>query len=105
MSKLPYTGDNHLFFKADTIEELAAAIRAGNEHQKVALSYLKETVARWNSFVAKGADPDFERGPDAPMHAIATPPYYAVFGSLSNGTIQARGLRINGKAQVSRSST
>ena len=97
--KPPYTGDNGLFFKADTIEELAAAIRAGNEHQKVALTYLKETVARWNSFVAKGADPDFERGPDAPMHAIATPPYYAA-RIVIEWHDSCGGLRINGKAQV-----
>jgi predicted oxidoreductase len=97
--KPPYTGDNGLFFKADTIEELAAAIRAGNEHQKVALTYLKETVARWNSFVAKGADPDFERGPDAPMHAIATPPFYAA-RIIIEWHDSCGGLRINGKAQV-----
>ena len=78
---------------------MAAAIRAGNEHQKVTLTYLKETVARWNSFVAKGADPDFERGPDAPMHAIATPPFYAA-RIIIEWHDSCGGLRINGKAQV-----
>jgi predicted oxidoreductase len=66
---------------------------------KVALTYLKETVARWNSFVAKGADPDFERGPDAPMHAIATPPFYAA-RIIIEWHDSCGGLRINGKAQV-----
>ena len=78
---------------------MATAIREGNEHQKVALTYLKETVARWNSFVAKGTDPDFERGPDAPMYAIATPPFYAARIIIEWHDL-CGGLRINGKAQV-----
>ena len=78
----------------ELIEDLKARLV-----QKVALTYLKETVARWNSFVAKGADPDFERGPDAPMHAIATPPYYAA-RIVIEWHDSCGGLRINGKAQV-----
>lgn len=95
----PYTGDNGLFFKADTIEELAAAIRAGNEHQNVALAYLKETVDKWNDYVMEGSDPDFERGPDAPMHAIGTAPFYAA-RIVIEWHDSCGGLRINGKAQV-----
>jgi 3-oxosteroid 1-dehydrogenase len=41
--------------KADTIEELAALI-------KVDPGALKTTVDRWNGFVDKGADEDFQRG-------------------------------------------
>jgi hypothetical protein len=97
--KPPYTADDGFFFKADTIEELAAAIQKGNQHQKVPLKYLKETVATWNSFVAKGADPDFERGPDAPMYTVATPPFYAA-RIIVESHDSCGGLRINGKAQV-----
>ncbi len=97
--KPPYTGDDGFFFKADTIEDLAVAIQKGNEHQRVPLKYLKETVAKWNSFVEKGADPDFDRGPDAPMYAIATPPFYAA-RIIVESHDSCGGLRINGKAQV-----
>ena len=96
----PYTSPtNGFFFKADTIEELAAKIQAGHEFQRVPLTYLAETVAKWNSYVDKGRDPEFARGPDAPMHRIDTPPFYAA-------TLYAvwhdsyGGLRINGRAQV-----
>jgi hypothetical protein len=96
----PFTSPtNGYFFQADTIEELAAKIEAGHEFQRVPLSYLKETVAKWNSYVDKGADPDFARGQDAPMYKIETPPFYAATVNPvwhdSYG-----GLRINGRAQV-----
>jgi hypothetical protein len=96
----PFTSStNGYFFQADTIEELAAKIEKGHEFQRVPLSNLKETVAKWNSYVDKGADPDFARGQDAPMHKIDTPPFYAATVNPvwhdSYG-----GLRINGRAQV-----
>jgi len=96
----PFTSPtNGHFFKADTIEELAAKIHAGHEFQRVPLSYLKETVAKWNAYVDKGSDPDFGRGPDAPMYKIDTPPFYAatVYPVWHDSY---GGLRINGKAQV-----
>ena len=96
----PFTSaTNGCFFQADTIEELAAKIERGHEFQRVPLSHLTETVAQWNSYVDKGADPEFARGRDAPMYKIATPPFYAATVNPvwhdSYG-----GLRINGKAQV-----
>jgi len=96
----PFTSPkNGFFFKADTIEELAAKIYAGHEFQRVPLAYLKETVAKWNSYVDKGSDPEFARGPDAPMYKIDMPPFYAAtlypVWHDSYG-----GLRINGRAQV-----
>ena len=96
----PFTSPtNGFFFKADTIEELAAKIQEGHEFQRVPLTYLEETVAKWNSYVDKGSDPEFARGPDAPMHRIDTPPFYAAtlypVWHDSYG-----GLRINGRAQV-----
>jgi hypothetical protein len=96
----PFTSPtNGFFFQADTIEELQAKIERGHEFQRVPLAYLKETVAKWNSYVDKGADPDFARGKDAPMYKIDKPPFYAATVNPvwhdSYG-----GLRINGKAQV-----
>ena len=96
----PFTSPtNGFFFKADTIEELAAKIHAGHEFQRVRLTYLADTVAKWNSYVDKGGDPEFARGPDAPMHRIDTPPFYAA--TLNPVWHDSYGgLRINGRAQV-----
>jgi hypothetical protein len=95
----PYVADNGYSFKADTIEALAAKIHAGHEFQRVPLKYLAETVATWNGYVDAGADPEFEREQEAPMHRIARPPFYAlsimVIWHDSYG-----GLRCNGKHQV-----
>jgi hypothetical protein len=97
--RFPYVADNGYFFQADTIDELARKIEAGNEFQRVPLKYLGETVERWNRHVDAGADPDFEREADAPMHRIARPPFYALAIMIvwhdSYG-----GLRCNGKQQV-----
>ena len=96
----PFTSlTNGFFFKADTIEELAAKIKNGHEFQRVPLTHLAETVAKWNSYVDKGSDPEFARGSDAPMHKIDTPPFYAatVYPVWHDSY---GGLRINGRAQV-----
>jgi hypothetical protein len=97
--RYPYVADNGYFFQADTIEELAQKIEAGHEFQRVPLRYLSETVATWNGYVDAGADPEFERESEAPMHAVAKPPFYAlaimVIWHDSFG-----GLRCNGKHQV-----
>ncbi len=96
----PFTSPtNGFFFSADMIEALAAKIYAGHEFQRVRLTHLAETVARWNTYVDRGNDPDFDRGPDAPMYRLDTPPFYAAtlypVWHDSYG-----GLRINGRAQV-----
>ena len=97
--RYPYVADNGYFFKADTIAELAQKIQAGHEFQRVPLKYLAETVNKWNGYVDAGVDPDFEREADAPMHRVATPPFYAlaimVIWHDSYG-----GLRVNGRQQV-----
>ena len=67
--RFPYVADNGYYFKADTIEELAAKIEKGHEFQRVPLKHLAATVAKWNGYVDAGKDPDFEREADAPMHA------------------------------------
>jgi hypothetical protein len=96
----PYTSPtNGFFFSADTIEELAAKIQKGHEFQRVPLRYLAETIAKWNSYVDRGSDPEFARGSDAPMYRIEKPPFYAatVFPVWHDSY---GGLRINGRAQV-----
>jgi hypothetical protein len=97
--RFPYVADNGYYFKADTIEDLAAKIEKGHEFQRVPLKHLAETVAKWNGYVDAGKDPDFEREADAPMHRIAKPPFHAlaimVVWHDSYG-----GLRVNGKQQV-----
>lgn len=96
----PFTSpDNGYFFVADTIAELAEKIKAGHEFQRVPLSHLQETVDNWNKSCVDGADPEFGRGPDAPMYPISTPPFYAA--SLNPVWHDSYGgLRINGKTQV-----
>jgi len=97
--RYPFVSDNGYYFQADTIEQLAEKVYAGNEFQRVPLQYLADTVATWNRYVEEGEDPDFERGEDAPMNPIAKPPFYAlsimVIWHDSYG-----GLRVNGKQQV-----
>ncbi|HZM44429.1 MAG TPA: FAD-dependent oxidoreductase [Burkholderiales bacterium] len=95
----PFTADNGYFFSADTIEELARKIQKGHEFQRVPLSNLAETVRKWNSYVDAGADPDFGRGKDAPMHKIDKPPFYAA-SICPVWHDSYGGLRINGKGQV-----
>ena len=95
----PFTADNGHFFSADTIEDLARKIEKGHEYQRVPLSNLAETVRKWNSYVDAGADPDFGRGKDAPMHKIDKPPFYAA-SICPVWHDSYGGLRINGKGQV-----
>jgi hypothetical protein len=96
----PFTdADNGHFFVADTIEELAERIYAGNEFQRVPLIYLKDTVDRWNAMVDAGVDEDFERHVDSPMYGIASPPFYAA-SQMMIWHDSYGGLRINGKTQV-----
>ena len=96
----PFTSlTNGCFFVADTIEELAAKILKGHEFQRVPLTYLADTIAKWNSYADKRSDPEFGRGPDAPMHRLDTPPFYAA--TLNPVcTIRTGGLQINGRSQV-----
>ena len=87
---------NGLFFKADTLRELAMKVSM-SPYSRVPMPYLEETVERYNTFAEDGFDEDFER--EAPMHPIAQPPFYAAAHIMtwhdSNG-----GLRVNGRMQV-----
>lgn len=97
--RFPFVADNGYFFSADTLEELQEMINEGHPYQRVPMTNLVETVDRWNGFADAGEDPDFGRGPDAPLHRIDRPRFYAasivVVWHDSYG-----GLRINGKCQV-----
>jgi hypothetical protein len=96
----PFTSDsNGCFFTADTIEDLATRIHEGSDLQTMPLQYLTETVEKWNAAVDAGVDEEFGRGPDAPMHKIDTPPFYAA--SISPVWHDSYGgVRINGQGQV-----
>ena len=93
----PYVDPDGYFFFADTLEELAAAIK--NEYQAKPMkgSTLKATVERYNSFVDCGEDKDF--GKPAPKYKIQTAPFYAAWGTPVVHDTRA-GLRINAKCQV-----
>jgi hypothetical protein len=96
----PYTSPtNGFFFRADTIQELAARMKANHEFQRVPLTHLADTVSRWNRYADEGRDPEFARGPDAPMYRIDTPPFYAA-AMYPVWHDSYGGLRINGRAQV-----
>jgi hypothetical protein len=86
------------FFSGNTIAELAAAL-SKNKYMKKPMSgqALQDTVARYNSFVDKGADADFDK--PAPKYKIQTPPFYAAWATPSLHDTRA-GLRINAKCQV-----
>jgi succinate dehydrogenase/fumarate reductase flavoprotein subunit len=93
----PYVDTDGYFFSADTLADLAAAIK--NEYQAKPMrgATLQATVERYNSFVESGADVDF--GKPAPKYKIQTPPFYAAWGTpLVHDT--RSGLRINAKCQV-----
>lgn len=89
---------NGYFFIADTLVDLAGKLK-GNAHQKMAMAprALEETVARYNSFVDGGKDPDF--GKPAPKYKIQKPPFYAAWATPILHDTYA-GLRVNGKFQV-----
>jgi FAD binding domain-containing protein len=95
--KPPHVDLDGYFYSADTIAELAPRIR--NPHQKKPISgaVLQETVNRYNSFVAAGADTDFKK--PTPMYKIEKPPFYAAWATpILHDTLT--GLRANTRAEV-----
>ena len=78
----PENVDPEYFFKADTIEELARKINTNPwmKHQ-MDPAVLAATVERYNGFVDKGEDPDFDK--PKPQYKIATPPFYAAWTSVT----------------------
>jgi succinate dehydrogenase/fumarate reductase flavoprotein subunit len=93
----PYVDPDGHFFSANTLADLAAAIK--NEYQAKPMNgaILKATVERYNSFVEGGEDKDF--GKANPKHKIQTPPFYAAWATPNVHDTRS-GLRINAKCQV-----
>ena len=88
---------NGFFFVADTLSELAGKIK--NPYQRVPMPghALEQTVAKYNSYVDMGKDPDFSK--PAPMYKIQKPPFYAAWSTpILHDTLT--GLKINPKCQV-----
>lgn len=93
----PYVDEDGFFFRADTIEELAAAIQNEFQWRPMPPEALRATIDRYNAFVDGGADLDF--GKPAPLHKIQKPPFYAAWSTPCIHDSVA-GLRINPDGQV-----
>jgi hypothetical protein len=84
-------------FSANTIAELAAAIKNKYQRTPMPASTLEKTVLRYNAFVDSGVDEDFEK--PSPQYKIATPPFYAAWATPVIHDTRV-GLRINRECQV-----
>ncbi len=85
------------FFSANTLAELARAIAMPYQRMPMPPPQLHETVARYNTFVERGIDPDFEK--PGPLYKVETPPFYAAWATPVVHDSRA-GLRINANCQV-----
>jgi hypothetical protein len=95
--KPPNVDLNGWFFSADTIAELAGKIKNQYQLRPISASTLEETVAKYNSYVDMGRDPDFAK--PTPMYKIQKPPFYAAWSTpILHDTLT--GLRIDQKCQV-----
>ena len=93
----PHVDPDGYFFSANTLGELAAAIKNPYQARPMNGATLEATVKRYNSFVDSGADADFEK--PAPKYKIQTPPFYAAWSTPLVHDCR-NGLRINAKCQV-----
>jgi len=93
----PFVDPDGWFFSGDSLRELAARIVSKYQKEPIPAAALEETVARYNSFVGAGKDPDF--GKPSPKYKIQTPPFYAAWSTPCIHDCIS-GLRINAKAQV-----
>jgi succinate dehydrogenase/fumarate reductase flavoprotein subunit len=93
----PYVDPDGYFFSANTLTDLATAIK--NEYQAKPMNgaILQAAVERYNSFVEAGKDDDF--GKPAPKYKIQTAPFYAAWATPNVHDTRS-GLRINYKCQV-----
>jgi hypothetical protein len=89
--------DAGFFFQAETLAELARKIKMKYQRRPMPPATLEATVARYNGFVARGADEDF--GKPNPLYKLARPPFYAAWATPVMHDTRA-GLRINAKCQV-----
>jgi succinate dehydrogenase/fumarate reductase flavoprotein subunit len=93
----PYVDPDGYFFSANTLADLAAAIRNPYQAQSIDGRTLQATVERYNAFVDSGTDVDF--GKPRPQYKIQTPPFYAAWATPLVHDTRA-GLRINARCQV-----
>jgi succinate dehydrogenase/fumarate reductase flavoprotein subunit len=84
-------------FSGNTIEELAANIVNKHQRKPMPADALQNTVAKYNSYVSDGKDPDF--GKPSPKYRIETPPFHAAWSTPVIHDSRA-GLRIDAKCQV-----
>lgn len=80
------------YFKADTLDDLAAQL-------ELDAATLKETVARYNELVAAGEDTDFYKDPTYLVEIEETGPYYAAVNTCTFMTIMG-GLRTSADMEV-----
>jgi hypothetical protein len=85
------------FFSENSLEALAACITNKYQNPPMPAEALKNTVARYNSFVDSGADEDFAKA--KPLYKIQTPPFYAAWATPVLHDCRV-GLRINAKTEV-----
>jgi succinate dehydrogenase/fumarate reductase flavoprotein subunit len=95
--KPPNVGPNGWFFSADTIPDLARKISNPYQQAPMPPRSLEETVAKYNSYVDAGKDPEFGR--PGLMFKIQKPPFHAAWSTPILHDALA-GLRINGRAEV-----
>jgi succinate dehydrogenase/fumarate reductase flavoprotein subunit len=93
----PYVDPHGYCFSANTLGELAAAIRNPYQARPMDGATLQATVERYNTFVDTGMDADF--GKTRPQYKIQRPPFYAAWATPLIHDTRA-GLRINARCQV-----
>jgi succinate dehydrogenase/fumarate reductase flavoprotein subunit len=93
----PYVDPDGYCFSANTLAELAAAMKNPYQATPMDGATLHTTVERYNAFVASGTDVDF--GKLTPQYKIQTPPFYAAWATPLVHDTRA-GLRINAKCQA-----
>jgi len=97
----PNVDPDGYFFTADTIAELTGKIVNAYQSRPMSAAVLQATVARYNSFVDMGTDPDFQK--PTPLYKIQTPPFYAAWSTpILHDSLT--GLRTNVQTQVIRHS-
>ena len=95
--KPPNVDPNGFFFMADTIAELARKIANPYQAAPMPPRTLEETVAKYNSYVDAGKDPEFGR--PGLMFKVQKPPFYAAWATpILHDALT--GLRINGRCEV-----
>ena len=93
----PHVDREGWFYSGNTLEELAGRIAGKYQKQPLPAAALRETVARYNSFVDSGKDADF--GKPSPKYKVEKAPFYAAWSAPCVHDCLS-GLRINEKSQV-----